>query len=239
MAQILDTQVSGSGAYILDTQESGVPTPVTATVSFVQESNTVAVTAIGQVLSYTASVAVTQEDNTVSAIVNLPVVVDHFTVRVRHKTTGAALTGLTNVNLTIFDPATGYRLDFSDFSFKASPVMPVMAMTEVSAASLPGLYRASIQTTNMNGWIGFETTYFDGSYTYAYPGEAYYVAGHRATGAWIGEHQSQMTAIQSAVSGIPVAVLAQLLASIIPTNMVQIKGQAINGSGSVSDPWGP
>lgn len=35
------------------------------------------------------------------------------------------------------------------------------------------------------------------------------------------------------------AVLAQLQATAIPVNMVQVKGQALTGSGAESDPWGP
>ena len=35
------------------------------------------------------------------------------------------------------------------------------------------------------------------------------------------------------------AVLAQLQATAIPVNMVQVKGQTLSGSGSEADPWGP
>ena len=35
------------------------------------------------------------------------------------------------------------------------------------------------------------------------------------------------------------AVLAQLQATAIPVNMVQVKGQTISGAGSEADPWGP
>ena len=35
------------------------------------------------------------------------------------------------------------------------------------------------------------------------------------------------------------AVLAQLQATAIPVNMVQVKGQALSGAGSEADPWGP
>ena len=38
---------------------------------------------------------------------------------------------------------------------------------------------------------------------------------------------------------IAAAVLATLQTNTIPTNMVQVKGQAINGAGSEADPWGP
>lgn len=34
-------------------------------------------------------------------------------------------------------------------------------------------------------------------------------------------------------------VMARLMASVIPANAVQIKGQAINGAGTEADPWGP
>ncbi len=35
------------------------------------------------------------------------------------------------------------------------------------------------------------------------------------------------------------AVLAQLQATAIPVNMVQVKGQTLSGAGSEADPWGP
>lgn len=38
---------------------------------------------------------------------------------------------------------------------------------------------------------------------------------------------------------IAAAVLAQLMATAIPANMVQVKGQALVGTGSDVDPWGP
>ena len=38
---------------------------------------------------------------------------------------------------------------------------------------------------------------------------------------------------------IAAEVLSTLLANTIPTNMVKVKGQDINGAGSEADPWGP
>jgi hypothetical protein len=38
---------------------------------------------------------------------------------------------------------------------------------------------------------------------------------------------------------IAAAVLASLSATTIPVNMVQVKGQTINGAGSEENPWGP
>jgi len=40
-------------------------------------------------------------------------------------------------------------------------------------------------------------------------------------------------------AAIAAELLAQLQATTIPVNMVAVKGQAINGSGSEADPWGP
>ena len=34
-------------------------------------------------------------------------------------------------------------------------------------------------------------------------------------------------------------IVTALESAVIPVNTVQIKGQAINGSGSEADPWGP
>lgn len=41
------------------------------------------------------------------------------------------------------------------------------------------------------------------------------------------------------INALAAAVLATLQANTIPANVVQIKGQAINGAGSEADPWGP
>ncbi len=41
------------------------------------------------------------------------------------------------------------------------------------------------------------------------------------------------------VEQIVAQVLASLMSNTIPVNMTQVKGQAINGSGSETDPWGP
>ena len=43
----------------------------------------------------------------------------------------------------------------------------------------------------------------------------------------------------TAQSAIAAEVVSQLQATAIPANMVQIKGQAINGTGTESNPWGP
>lgn len=41
------------------------------------------------------------------------------------------------------------------------------------------------------------------------------------------------------ITNIATAVLAQLMATSIPANMVRVKGQLIDGAGSEGDPWGP
>lgn len=41
------------------------------------------------------------------------------------------------------------------------------------------------------------------------------------------------------VADIAAEVIARLMATVIPANAVQIKGQAINGAGTEADPWGP
>ncbi len=263
MAQILDTQVTGGGQFILDTQEAegqaseirsvsipqdsntvtvvaeGVVVSYDSTVVVAQANNTVAVVSATQVSSYNSAVSVVQPGNAVAAVASIPVTMDRFSARVRHKTTGAALTGLTTVTLTICDPVTGYRFDFADATFSATPTQPTLVLAEVSAANQPGLYRASVQTTNMNGWVEFEVTYNDGSYTYSYPGEAYYTAGHRAIGGWTTAQQAQVTAIQSGLANVPAAMLAAATSTPIFADTRAIRGQAIGGSGTESDPWGP
>jgi len=51
------------------------------------------------------------------------------------------------------------------------------------------------------------------------------------TGTYVGGNLSE--------AGIASAVLASLMTAVIPVNMVAVKGQTINGSGSENDPWGP
>ena len=41
------------------------------------------------------------------------------------------------------------------------------------------------------------------------------------------------------VAEIAAEVIAQLMATAVPVNMVQVKGQALAGAGSEADPWGP
>ena len=47
------------------------------------------------------------------------------------------------------------------------------------------------------------------------------------------------TYITPAAQDIASAVLATLQATALPVNMIQVRGQAINGTGAESDPWGP
>lgn len=55
------------------------------------------------------------------------------------------------------------------------------------------------------------------------------------------EHATRTLSAGAAPSAgaVATAVLATLQATAIPANMVQVKGQAIGGAGSESDPWGP
>ena len=50
---------------------------------------------------------------------------------------------------------------------------------------------------------------------------------------------ARIVAALPSASDIAAALLAALNATTIPVNMVQVKGQGINGSGSEADPWGP
>jgi hypothetical protein len=79
------------------------------------------------------------------------------------------------------------------------------------------------------------------------PGKAYVAAGtYGLTTAQDARLMSLSTAnLDVAVSTIPTsaqnaaAVLGVLNASAIPVNIVQVKGQALAGTGAASDPWGP
>lgn len=205
-----------------------------------QDSNTVAANIT---FKSTASVSIAQASNIVTAVAGLTTVVEQFSVRVRHKTTGAALTGLTTVTLTACQPATGYRLDFDDGTFKASPTTPTKVLTEVSSANQPGLYRADVTTTFFAGWVEFEVTYNDGVFTYSYPGEAYYTAGARSNGVWSTAQQGQMNLIQSAFGPIAAdaaaAILAAANAAPIHADIRKVNSTTVNGSGVVGDYWGP
>jgi hypothetical protein len=49
----------------------------------------------------------------------------------------------------------------------------------------------------------------------------------------------ELTSTVPTAAEIATAVLAQLMATTIPANMVQVKGQTINGAGTEANPWGP
>lgn len=153
----------------------------TATFSFTTADAIVAISAGVPSLGY---ISFTTVDAVVSILGTVSAVTEPFAVTLRHKTTGAAITGLTTVLLTINQPQTGYRWDFGDNSFKASPTTPTLVLAEVGAANQPGLYRSLVTTTTWSGWVEFEATYNDGTFTYSYSGEAYYTNGVRANGSW-------------------------------------------------------
>lgn len=149
-----------------------------------------------------ANIAFTQSDNVVAAAGALHIILEPFTVKVRHKTTGAPITGLTTVTLAAEQPETGYRLDFSDGVFKSSPSQPILILSEVDAVNQPGLYRSVLVTTAFSGWVDYEATYNDGSYIYAYGGEAFYSNGQRTNGALSAAQQNQLDNLTTMVSTI-------------------------------------
>ena len=52
-------------------------------------------------------------------------------------------------------------------------------------------------------------------------------------------YQNVVTGTASTPAEIATALIAQLMATAIPVNMTQVKGQALVGVGSEAEPWGP
>lgn len=82
MAQILDTQVASGGAFILDTQESGAPAAVSASVAVAQQGNTVAAVANVSTTPSQLAIAVAQVNNTVTVSASIAVVTSLMAVAV-------------------------------------------------------------------------------------------------------------------------------------------------------------
>jgi len=59
------------------------------------------------------------------------------------------LTGLSNVYVRVRRESDGYYLDFGDMTFKASPGSIQTAMSEVSAANMPGVYLYDFDLSNV------------------------------------------------------------------------------------------
>lgn len=199
MALVLDTKVSGV-SYILDNQAVGTfstgtifttvgsasATGVTAVVTLPRSISCTPAnaSASGIVATLQGSVIITTVPAYANALgvtasVTGSVYLDYFTVKVRHKTTGAPITGLSSVNLTMYKPSTGHRLDFSDSTYKDTPSVSTSVMAELSALNHPGVYRLPVNISGWDGWVSWEATYNDGSYTYNYSGERYYASNNR------------------------------------------------------------
>ncbi len=60
-----------------------------------------------------------------------------------------------------------------------------------------------------------------------------------ASAVWTAAQRSLTESLDPSLVQIVASVMAALQATPIPVNMVQVKGQTIDGSGSEADPWGP
>lgn len=228
MAQILDTRVDSNGVYILDTQEFSNPTGYIITTVGGATANGVTAralypliipttvgggTANGITASITRGFSITTTPaqgvaggNT--ATISGSIYTEYFSTKIRNKNTGSPITGLTNVTLTIYKPSSGLILDFFDGVFKTSPSIGSAIMNEVSSTNNPGLYNYSTTISGWDGWINWEITYNDGSYTYSYTGERYYISNVRSDGV-----PTSPSAVSSAVWDHPVT------AAVLPDTM--------------------
>lgn len=171
-----------------------------------------------------AALSLTLEAAAVSVFAAVSATVEPFGVKIRHRTTGVAITGLTTVYLTVNQPSTGLKFDFNSNTFASSPVTPALVLNEVSASNMPGLYRSDVTTTLWSGWVEFEATYNDGTYTYSYSGEAYYTSGTRANGSWSVVENLAISAIKADTA---------LLVTTVPTaaeNAAAVWTRALEGS---------
>lgn len=60
-----------------------------------------------------------------------------------------------------------------------------------------------------------------------------------ADAVWQAASRTLTASLDPNVSQIAAAVLAQILASVVPANIKQVNDIAIDGSGTTGDPWGP
>ncbi len=152
-------------AAVAATGDSGLPT---ATVAFTTDD--AAVAAAGE-LSNIASVAFTTDDAAVAAAGSTTVAppTENFTVTVRDAITGAKLTGLTNVLISVQRDADGYQFDFTDHQFRAAAAVKTLAMDEYSAANSPGYYTKALQVLTWTGDITITIEYDDGTRINVWP----------------------------------------------------------------------
>ena len=200
-------------------------------IDFTEADDTVAISGGTLTTSYISFI---EENDAVSMLGTVSAIVEPFSVTVRHKNTGAAITGLTTVYISINKPSTGDRWDFSDNTFKASPTTATLALDEVDSVNQPGLYRSLVTTTPWNGWIESEVTYNDGSYVYSWAGESYYTNGARANGSWsVVEHaavQSVKTDTLTLLSNLT-TVLNRIPASLVGGRMDSSIGSNLDKTG--------
>ena len=181
-----------------------------------------------------ANISFAADDAVVSVLGVVASVIEPFSVVIRHKTTGAPITGLTTVLLKISNPSDDTRWDFSDKTFKASPITESLALTEIDATNQAGLYRGDVTTTTWSGWIEFEATYDDGSFVYSFPDEAYYSDGVRANGAWSIAEIQKIDAIGAKTSQMRFTKEVEL-----DVNVQSVNDGAVSGTGAHNEPWGP
>lgn len=194
-ARIIQTTTgNATGNGVTATLSNGVI--ISAIVASAQAAGTTASLSYGITINATVAAATA---NGITATLSGTTYADYFAIKLRHKTTGAPLTGLTTVALTLFQPSTGYRLDFSDGVFKDSPTTSSAIMSELNSSTHPGVYRLMVNVSGWEGWANWESTYNDGSFIYSQSGERYYISSVRSDGI-----PSSTTDIATAVWDHPV-----------------------------------
>lgn len=146
-------------AVVAATGDSGLST---ATVAFTTDD--AAVAAAGEI-SNAAAVAFTTDDAVVAATGTTTTAppTERFLVTVRDAVTGALLTGLTTVYISVNRDADSYQFDYTDNQYRAVAAVRKLAMDEVSAANSPGEYAKALQVLTWTGDITITIEYNDGT----------------------------------------------------------------------------
>lgn len=137
--------------------------------------------------------------------------------------TGAAAWGVANGAFSVSGSSVGYGLAYGVASTVDNSALTPASITQAVLNAVAIDYNAA-------GSIGAKIN------SAASGGVDYTALG---VAVWASVSRTLTEGAAPDTTSIAAAVLATLQANTIPANMVQVKGQAINGAGSEADPWGP
>lgn len=136
---------------------------------------------------------------------------------------GATAWGVANGSLSISGSAAGYGRGYMQASTVDTSVLTAASITQSVLSAMAAEYNAA-------GTIGAKiNSAASGGVDYTALGAA----------VWASVSRTLTAGAPPDTASIAAEVLALLLSNTIPANVVQVKGQTINGAGSEADPWGP